>query len=138
MLPRFTTAASFVPSSDEVMECQSCVGPTEVSSIQVAPESDESQMLPPFTTAASFVPSSDEVMERQDCVAPTEVSSIQVAPEFDESKMLPPAEADARMARARHIISRPGLDVASTERALAGSTRRGVIAHDPGRLTGRR
>ena len=45
MFPDKTTAASLVPSLDEVMEIQ-VVLPTEVSSVHVAPESVEVQMFP--------------------------------------------------------------------------------------------
>ena len=79
MFPLFTTAASLVPSLDEVMEYQFLVLPTEVSSVHVAPESVEVQMFPLialFTTAASLAPSLDEVMDPQLLVLPTEVSSV--------------------------------------------------------------
>ena len=60
------TAASFVPSLDEVMEFQAFVLPGEaVFSVHVAPESVEVQMFPFRTTAASLVPSLEEVMEYQ-------------------------------------------------------------------------
>ena len=36
MLPAMTTAASFVPSDDEVIEVQVLVAPTDVSSVKVA------------------------------------------------------------------------------------------------------
>ena len=82
MFPLFTTAASLVPSLDEVMEYQFLVLPTEVSSVHVAPESVEVQMFPLialFTTAASLAPSLDEVMEYQPLVLPGEaVSSVHV------------------------------------------------------------
>ena len=60
------TAASFVPSLDEVMDFQAFVLPGEaVFSVHVAPESVEVQMFPFRTTAASLVPSLEEVMEYQ-------------------------------------------------------------------------
>jgi len=43
--PRIT-AASLVPSLEEVMLYQLFVAPTDVSSVQVAPESEEVQMFP--------------------------------------------------------------------------------------------
>ena len=92
MFPLFTTAASLVPSLDEVMEYQFLVLPTEVSSVHVAPESVEVQMFPLialFTTAASLAPSLDEVMDPQLLVLPTEVSSVHVAPESVEVQMFP-------------------------------------------------
>ena len=71
------TAASLVPSLDEVMSFHSFVLPGEaVFSVQVAPESVEVQMFPPSTTAASLVPSLDEVMPRQALELPTEVSTV--------------------------------------------------------------
>ena len=79
MFPPKATAASLVPSLEEVMPCQSFVLPTEVSSVQVAPESVEVQMFPTRTVAASLVPSLEEVMPCQSFVLPTEVSSVQVA-----------------------------------------------------------
>ena len=46
LLPTPATAASLVPSLDEVMPNQVFVLPTEVSSVHVAPESAEIQMFP--------------------------------------------------------------------------------------------
>ena len=49
MFPPFasaTTAASLVPSLDEVMEVHEYIEPVEVSSVHVAPESVEVQMFP--------------------------------------------------------------------------------------------
>ena len=81
IFPAFATAASLVPSLDEVMLYQSCVLPTEVSLVQVAPESVDVQIypsvFPPPSAAASFVPSLDEVMQLQVFVLPTEVRSVQ-------------------------------------------------------------
>jgi hypothetical protein len=61
-----STAASLVPSSEEVMLFHSCVLPTylpmPVLSIQVSPESVDVQMFAFSTTAASLVPSLDEAM----------------------------------------------------------------------------
>ena len=84
-----------VPSLEDVMPRHSFVLPTEVSSIQVAPESVEVQMFPPPSyrppeTTASLVPSLEDVMLPQCFVLPTEVSSIQVAPESVEVQMFPP------------------------------------------------
>ena len=62
MFSPLTTAASLVPSLEDVMLLQLFALPTEVSSVQVAPESVEVQMFPPDTTAASLVPSLEEVM----------------------------------------------------------------------------
>ena len=47
MLPLQTTAASLVPSLDEVMELQSFALPVDVFSVHVAPESVEVQIFPP-------------------------------------------------------------------------------------------
>jgi hypothetical protein len=81
--------ASFVPSLDDVMVNQYFVLPTEVFSVQVAPESVEVQMFPFKTVAASFVPSLDDVMPYHSFVLPTEMSSVQVAPESVEVQMFP-------------------------------------------------
>ena len=62
MFPLLTTAASLVPSLEEVMPRQLCVDAREV---QVAPESVEVQMFPFQTVAASLVPSLEEVMPHQ-------------------------------------------------------------------------
>ena len=86
MFPPPTTAASLVPSLDEVMDLQPFVPPTEVSSVHVVPESVEVQMFPPLTTAASLVPSLDEVMEYQYWPFPPRVH---VAPESVEVQMYP-------------------------------------------------
>ena len=74
------TAASLVPSLDEVMDAHSFVLPGEaVFSVHVAPESVEVQMFPLSTMAASLVPSLDEAMERQFFVLPGEaVFSVHV------------------------------------------------------------
>ena len=57
------TAASLVPSLDEVMAFHSFVLPGEaVFSVHVAPESVEVQMFPPSTTAASLVPSRERAL----------------------------------------------------------------------------
>ena len=63
--------------------------PTEVSSVQVAPEFVEVQMFPALTTAASLVPSLEDAMLCHHFVLPTEVSSVQVAPELVEVQMFP-------------------------------------------------
>ena len=84
MFPPPTTAASLVPSLDEVMDLQPFVPPTEVSSVHVAPESVEVQMFPPLTTVASLVPSLDEVMDRQFFALPGKTYSVHVAPESVE------------------------------------------------------
>ena len=75
--PLVATAASFVPSSDEVMDCQSFVPSPTVISVHVSPLSLEVHILPDCTVAASFVPSTDELMDFHDFVTPTEVSSVQ-------------------------------------------------------------
>ena len=93
IFPPLATAASLVPSLDEVMLYQSCVLPTDVSLVQVAPESVEVQLcpsvFPPPSAAASFVPSLDEVMQLQVLALPTELRSVQVAPESVEVQMFP-------------------------------------------------
>ena len=71
------TAASLVPSLEEVMPFQVCVDAREV---HVAPESVEVHMFPSSTVAASLVPSLEEVMAHQSFEAPTDVSSVQVTP----------------------------------------------------------
>jgi len=77
--PLAATAASFVPSGDEVIDCQflfTFIG-EDVTSIQFTPKSIDRYTRPPNTTAASFVPSADEVMDLQ----PLEESrAVQVAP----------------------------------------------------------
>ena len=94
MFPPEATAASLVPSLEEVMARQYFTPPTDVSSVQVAPESVEVQMLPSpperslrvtrgfLATAASLVPSLEEVMPYQNFGAPTDVSSVQVREAF--------------------------------------------------------
>jgi len=44
--PSWTIAASLLPSLEDVMPFHNFVLPTEVSSVQVAPESVEVQMFP--------------------------------------------------------------------------------------------
>ena len=89
MFPPLTTAASLVPSLDEVMEYQFFALPVEVFSVHVAPESVEVQMFPPLTTAASLVPSLDEARAYQYFPLPVEVFSVHVAPESVEVQMFP-------------------------------------------------
>ena len=78
-----------VPSLEEVMLAQSFALPTEVSSVQVAPESAEVQIEPLVErlTAASLAPSLEEVTPHQYFVLPTEVSLVQVSPESVEVQM---------------------------------------------------
>jgi hypothetical protein len=89
MFPKLTTAASLVPSLDEVMPFHCFAIPVEVTSFQLAPESAEVQRFPLATTAASLVPSLEDVMSYQYCVLPTEVSLFQLAPELVEVQMFP-------------------------------------------------
>jgi hypothetical protein len=65
MFPPKTTAASLVPSLDDVIPLQFCV---LALGYQFSPESVDVQMFPPLTVAASLVPSLDDVMSRQSCV----------------------------------------------------------------------
>merc|ERR1719183_1323032 len=90
------TAASLVPSLEEVMSTHWFVAPTDVSSVQVAPESVEVQMFSPLATAASLVPSLEEVMPYQSFVA-VDVISVQVAPESLEVQMFPPQTTAASL-----------------------------------------
>ena len=80
-----------VPSLGEVMLAQSFALPTELSSVQVGPESAEVQMVPLVVplTVASLVPSLEEVTPHQNFVLPTEVSSVQVSPESVEVQIEP-------------------------------------------------
>ena len=89
MFPPLWTAASLVPSLEEVMLLQSFALPIEVSSVQVAPESAEVQIEPlkEELTAASLAPSLEEVTPHQYFVLPTEVSLVQVSPESVEVQM---------------------------------------------------
>ena len=79
-----------VPSLEDVKLVHHFVLPTEVSSVQVAPESVEVQIFPSYIIAASLVPSLEDVMACQFFVLPTDVSSVQVAPESVEVQMFPP------------------------------------------------
>ena len=94
MLPLQTTAATVVPSLDEVMEYQAFVLPGDaVFSVHVAPEFVEVQMFPPelqITTAASLVPSLDEVMELPVLlVSPRRCPQSTWRPSLAEVQMLP-------------------------------------------------
>ena len=55
MLSASTTAASLVPSLDEVMDSQVVPPPVEVFSVHVAPESAEVQMFPLVVKVAAEV-----------------------------------------------------------------------------------
>ena len=81
------------------MPYQLFVPPTEVFSVQVAPESVEVQMFPLGTTRASLVPSLEDVMVRQ-YIPPkgfAMLSSDQLAPESVEVQMLPPSTMAASL-----------------------------------------
>ena len=67
MLPsRAGATASWVPSTDMVMEAQTLVLPMLVSSVQVAPVSVDIQMLPLCTVTANLVPSAELVIKLYD------------------------------------------------------------------------
>jgi hypothetical protein len=92
MFPTDSTAASLVPSLEEVMPCQFCALPL---GFQLAPESAEIQMFPPHSTAASLVPSLEDVMPSQFCALPL---GFQLAPESAEIQMFPPYSTAASLA----------------------------------------
>ena len=73
MFPFLATAASFLPSLDDAICVQPCVLPTDVSSVQVSPESVDVQMVPSQTVAASLVPSFDDVINVHVCVLALDV-----------------------------------------------------------------
>ena len=85
------TAASLVPSLEDVIPYQYCPLPTEVSLVQVNPESVDVQMFPPqhTSTAASLVPSLEIVMPVHSFEIPTDESSVHVAPESWETQIFP-------------------------------------------------
>jgi hypothetical protein len=85
-----STAASFKPSLEEVIDVQRFMVPAGMLSVQVAPESADVHMLPLKTPAPSFVPSLEEVMRIQYFALPTDVSSVQVAPESADVQMFSP------------------------------------------------
>jgi hypothetical protein len=85
-----STAASFKPSLEEVMDDQPFAVPAGMLSVQVAPESADVQKFPGQIVAASFVPSLEEVMTFQRFALPTDVSSVQVAPESADVQMFSP------------------------------------------------
>jgi hypothetical protein len=64
MSPPFSTAASLVPSEEEVIDCQ-VRDPAAVWSVQFTPPSIEVYMSPPSAVAASFMPSEEEVINSQ-------------------------------------------------------------------------
>ena len=72
--PPLTTAASFVPSEEKVMEFQVLL---LSRAVHVTPLSVEVYIWPPYTTAASFVPSEEEVMKCQLLLLPR---AVHVAP----------------------------------------------------------
>ena len=57
-----STAASFKPSLEEVMDDQGFAVPAGMLSVQVAPESADVQIFPGYTVATSFVPSLEEAI----------------------------------------------------------------------------
>ena len=92
MCPLLATAAILVPSLDDVTPFQSFLLPTDVSLVQLTPESVDIQMSPEtYSTAHSLVPSLDEVTLRHffKGVCDTDVSWIQVLPESVDLQMCP-------------------------------------------------
>ena len=84
-----STAASFSPSLVEVIPRHRFVLPTEVSSVQVTPESEEVQTFPLSTTAAILVQSLEQMMLSHDC-SPGELTVLiaaQLAPESTEAQI---------------------------------------------------
>ena len=77
MSPVEGTAASFVPSEEEVMDIQLLAPGVEPWSVQVQlePEYVAVQISPNATTAASFVPSEEEARHSQ-CLEPAAVWSV--------------------------------------------------------------
>ena len=70
-----------VPSLEDVIPLHCFATPVEVTSVQVAPESNEVHIFPGLkSTAASLVKSSEDVILIQFFAAPVEVTSVQVAP----------------------------------------------------------
>ena len=71
------------------MAAQFLVLPTLVSSVHVAPESEDDQMLPIATVADCCTPSLDIARVCHLFVLPTLVSSVHVAPESLDVQMSP-------------------------------------------------
>ena len=95
MLPYHTTAAILVLSEDDVMPSNACAEPMLVSSVQVEPELEDTQMLPLCTPAAILVPSEDDVMENQSCFKPTLVFVAFALPKHrqpEHKQKAPPTE----------------------------------------------
>ena len=88
MFPPLTTAASFVPSLEDVIPNQSRCPPPMTCSIHVTPESVEVKMFPPLTTAATIFPSLEEVILQKFWV-PAPVCALQLPPESEEVQTLP-------------------------------------------------
>ena len=67
--PKSTTAASLLPSSEEVIDLQDLIVDIPVvpplRCTQLVPESAEVQISPPSTTAASLLPSAEAVTDAQ-------------------------------------------------------------------------
>ena len=78
-MPFSTTAATIVPSAEDVTEAQFLAAPVDLTSAQFAPESLEVWMFPPYGTAAIIVPLEEDVMLYQFLVELTEVSSAHAA-----------------------------------------------------------
>ena len=98
--PTFTTAASLMPSAEEVIDRQFFTGDV-VETIHVAPESIDVYILPVTpTTAASFVPSADEVIEYQYLVLSRAIQStpelleVYIWPLYTAAASLVPSEDD--------------------------------------------
>ncbi len=86
MFPLYTTAASLVPSLEEVIPYQLRALSLEV---QLAPESVDVQIFPPLITAASLVPSLEEEMLCQAFSSAHHHTASQLSPESFEVQSIP-------------------------------------------------
>jgi len=96
MFPPSTTAASLLPSLEDVMLFHCSLFPT-MTSVQETPESVEVQIFPSMATAASLLPSLEDVIPYQFFVLATEVSSVAVSPKSVEVQMFPPSTTAASL-----------------------------------------
>ena len=87
-----TTAASLVPSDDEVTEKQASL--TLVCAVQFVPKLIDVQIPLLYPTTANLTPSDDAAIDFQAAFA-TLVCCVQFPPELLEVQMLSPAMADS-------------------------------------------
>ena len=110
MPPPDRTAASRVPSAEEVMPCQVTPDPGALVCVHVSPLLVEVWMpvvTPPFIAAARRVPSAEEAIDHQ--FAPGALDGVQVAPAAPELEVTKPGRLSVELVAAGRTVKPPTL-----------------------------